>query len=95
MSLEDKIKIFKEYLISIYNDPFFNDSRVKQYYNELTTYMKEMFDYLKKEYSNEFVTPTLTLINRQNNAQLKLEFNGLYFIDLTSSSWRRSIIKSE
>ena len=43
--------------------------------------MKEMFDYLKKEYSNEFVTPTLTLINRQNNTQLKLEFNGLYFID--------------
>ena len=81
LSLEDKIKIFKEYLISIYNDPFFNDSRVKQYYNELTTYMKEMFDYLKKEYSNEFVTPTLTLINRQNNTQLKLEFNGLYFID--------------
>ncbi len=81
LSLEDKIKIFKEYLISIYNDPFFNDSRVKQYYNELTTYMKEMFDYLKKEYSNEFVTPTLTLLNRQNNTQLKFEFNGLYFID--------------
>ena len=81
LSLENKIKIFKEYLISIYNDPFFNNSTIKLYYTELTTYMKEMFDYLKKEYSNEFVNPILTIINRQNNIQIKLKFNGVYFID--------------